>query len=153
MWNSLQRFHMIHTDFNLSVKSHTWRAIISHGSNWQVYLSLKAGEYSGPWTGPGLCNSQRESTTNSSIKIHHRTNLGKLAIKAPLQGRGLVMTMMTFSPDFCQQEMTWLGHTKVKNRCDFESSLVQCIGKITDITELENFINQQTDDCLAYGME
>lgn len=46
-----------------------------------------------------------------------------------------------------------LGTLRSKTGVTFES-LVQCAGKkITDVIELENFFNQQTDDCLAYNME
>lgn len=66
-----------------------------------------------------LQQPEEDSTTNSNIETQQRSNLGKLAIKVLLQDRGLVTTMLTLSPDFCHQEMTW-----VKNRHDFASSLV-----------------------------
>lgn len=57
------------------------------------------------WT---LQQPEKDSTTNSNIETQRRSNLGKLAIKVLFQERGLVMTMLTFSPDFCHQELTWV---------------------------------------------
>lgn len=107
MWNRMQWFHMTHTDLILT-------SLESHVQEEQWYLMdlmgkcFKAGDGTRTWATDGTGTLQHpESTTNSNIKIHHRANSGRLAMQVLLQGRGLVMTMMMFSPDSCQQEMTW----------------------------------------------
>lgn len=151
MWNRMQWFHMTHTDLILT-------SLESHVQEEQWYLMdlmgkcFKAGDGTRTWATDGTGTLQHpESATNSNIKIHHRANSGRLAMQVLLQGRGLVMTMMMFSPDSCQQEMTW-AHYGQKQVWLWVFGPV-CREKITDVIELENFFNQQTDDCLAYNME
>lgn len=97
-----------HTDtlsFNLSVKSHVGRDIISNG--------CKRGYVTQGWGArralvrPRPHNSEGERATDPHMAERQETNSGKLAAKALFRGGGLVMTMMTFSSGSCQQDMTW----------------------------------------------
>lgn len=43
-----------------------------------IGISLKAAEHSGPWMGPRLYNSQRETMINPNIDRRHGTNSGQI---------------------------------------------------------------------------